>query len=68
MSRVSPKVLALLAALAPPLLASFHDVRMFLGGDGVEAVNMTPAEFGTYLHNEIVKWGKVVKISGATVD
>jgi len=29
---------------------------------------MTPAEFGTYLHSEIVKWGKVVKISGATVD
>ncbi|MDB5809209.1 MAG: tripartite tricarboxylate transporter receptor family protein [Betaproteobacteria bacterium] len=44
------------------------DVTQRLAGDGVEAVTMTPAEFGIYLHNEIVKWGKVVKISGATVD
>ena len=44
------------------------DVAQRLAGDGVEAVTMTPAEFGTYLHSEIVKWGKVVKISGATVD
>jgi len=43
------------------------DVAQRLAGDGVEAVTMTPAEFGTYLHSEIVKWGKVVKISGATV-
>ena len=44
------------------------DVAQRLAGDGVGAVTMTPAEFGTYLHSEIVKWGKVVKISGATVD
>ena len=44
------------------------DVAQRFAGDGVEAVTMTPAEFGTYLHSEIVKWGKVVKISGATVD
>ena len=44
------------------------DVMQRFAGDGVEAVNMTPAEFGGYLHNEVVKWGKVVKISGATVD
>ena len=44
------------------------DVAQRLAVDGVEAVTMTPAEFGTYLHSEIVKWGKVVKISGATVD
>jgi tripartite-type tricarboxylate transporter receptor subunit TctC len=44
------------------------DVAQRLAGDGVEGVTMTPGEFGAYLHNEIVKWGKVVKISGATVD
>ncbi len=44
------------------------DVAQRLAGDGVEAVSRTPAEFGAYLHSEIVKWGKVVKISGATVD
>src|SRR6185369_12872823 len=40
------------------------DVAQRLAGDGVEAVSMTPAEFSTYLHREIVKWGKVVKVSG----
>src|SRR3954471_20947251 len=44
------------------------DVAQRFAGDGVEAVSMSPAEFRTYLHGEIVKWGKVVKISGATVD
>ena len=36
--------------------------------DGVEAVNMTPGEFGSYLKQEIAKWGKIVKFSGAAVD
>ncbi|MEO8442970.1 MAG: tripartite tricarboxylate transporter substrate binding protein [Betaproteobacteria bacterium] len=44
------------------------DVAQRFAGDGVEAVTMTPAEFGAYLHSEMIKWGKVVKISGATVD
>jgi tripartite-type tricarboxylate transporter receptor subunit TctC len=44
------------------------DVAQRFAGDGVEAITMSPAEFATYLHSEIVKWGKVVKISGATVD
>lgn len=44
------------------------DVAQRLAGDGVEAVTMTPAEFGAYLRSEMVKWAKVVKISGATVD
>jgi tripartite-type tricarboxylate transporter receptor subunit TctC len=49
-------------------LMRLPDVAQRLAGDGVEAVSMTPAEFGAYLHSEIVKWGKVVKASGATVD
>jgi tripartite-type tricarboxylate transporter receptor subunit TctC len=44
------------------------DVAQRLAGDGVEAVTMTPAEFGAYLHSEMVKWAKVVKLSGATID
>jgi tripartite-type tricarboxylate transporter receptor subunit TctC len=44
------------------------DVAQRLAGDGVEAVTMTPAEFGAYLHSEMAKWAKVVKISGATID
>jgi tripartite-type tricarboxylate transporter receptor subunit TctC len=49
-------------------LMRLPDVAQRLAGDGVEAASMTPAEFGAYLHSEIAKWGKVVKISGATVD
>src|SRR3954469_779111 len=44
------------------------DVAQRLAGDGVEPVTMTADQFATYLHQEIVKWGKVVKASGATVD
>jgi tripartite-type tricarboxylate transporter receptor subunit TctC len=44
------------------------DVATRLAGDGVEAVSMTPEQFGSYLRQEIVKWGKVVKHSGVTVD
>ena len=44
------------------------DVAQRLAGDGVEAVAMTPEQFAGYLHREIAKWGKVVKISGATID
>jgi len=49
-------------------LMRLPDVAQRLAGDGVEAASMTPAEFGAYLHSEIAKWGKVVKISGTTVD
>ncbi|MEO7725692.1 MAG: tripartite tricarboxylate transporter substrate binding protein [Burkholderiales bacterium] len=49
-------------------LMRLPDVAQRLAGDGVEGVTITPAEFAAYLHSEIIKWGKVVKISGATVD
>lgn len=29
---------------------------------------MTPAEFEKYLRDDIAKWAKVVKISGARID
>ncbi len=44
------------------------DVAQRLAGDGVEAINLTPGEFGSYLRQEIAKWGKIAKLSGATVD
>jgi tripartite-type tricarboxylate transporter receptor subunit TctC len=44
------------------------DVReRFLNG-GVEPVGGPPEKFGEHLRSEIVKWGKVVKASGARVD
>ncbi len=42
------------------------DVAQRLAGDGVEAVGTTPEQFGAYLKQEVAKWSKVVKTSGAT--
>jgi tripartite-type tricarboxylate transporter receptor subunit TctC len=44
------------------------DVAQRLAGDGVEAVGSTPEQFGAYLKQEVAKWGKVVKASGAKAD
>ena len=35
---------------------------------GAVPMSMSPEEFGTYLREDITKWAKVVKISGAKVD
>jgi tripartite-type tricarboxylate transporter receptor subunit TctC len=35
---------------------------------GAEPVGDTPAEFGSFFRNEVAKWAKVVKSSGAQVD
>jgi tripartite-type tricarboxylate transporter receptor subunit TctC len=44
------------------------DVIQRLAGDGVEAVGTTPEQFAAYLKQEVAKWGKVVKASGAKAD
>ncbi len=44
------------------------EVAQRLAGDGVEPVGATPERFGAYLRQEIVKWGKVVKLSGAKAE
>jgi tripartite-type tricarboxylate transporter receptor subunit TctC len=44
------------------------DVTQRLAGDGVEAVGTTPEQFGAYLKQEVAKWGKVVRASGAKAD
>jgi tripartite-type tricarboxylate transporter receptor subunit TctC len=48
-----------LRALAQP------DVKQRLESVGFEIVGSTPDEFGAYIKNEIRKWEKVVKASGA---
>jgi tripartite-type tricarboxylate transporter receptor subunit TctC len=49
-------------ALAEP------DVKDKLAQQGAVASAWTPEQFGEFIHNEIAKWGKVVKASGATVE
>lgn len=66
------------AALPAPLLDKIHDavakivrlpeVRDRLIGLGAEPAISTPAEFAALIKAELVKWAKVVKDSGATLD
>ena len=44
------------------------DVREAWAKQGAEPMQMSPAEFDKYLREDIVKWERVVKISGAKVD
>jgi tripartite-type tricarboxylate transporter receptor subunit TctC len=51
-----------LALLADPA------TRGPLGTQGVVTQAMTPAEFGTFLRNEVAKWAKVVEATGARAE
>lgn len=44
------------------------DVREKLAGDGSEFGKNTPEEFSKFIKEEIAKWGKVIKASGARAD
>jgi tripartite-type tricarboxylate transporter receptor subunit TctC len=43
------------------------DVRQFWDKQGAVPMVMTPAQFGQYLRDDIEKWAKVVKASGAKI-
>jgi tripartite-type tricarboxylate transporter receptor subunit TctC len=49
-------------------LLNLPDVRERMIGMGADAIPMTPHELGDYVHTEIVKWGKLIKASGAKAD
>jgi tripartite-type tricarboxylate transporter receptor subunit TctC len=44
------------------------DVRERLSAQGVDIAATTPAEFGRFLREEVARWGKAVKQSGAKPD
>jgi tripartite-type tricarboxylate transporter receptor subunit TctC len=44
------------------------EVRQEWVGQGALPMTMTPDEFGRYLNDDIVKWERIVKISGAKPD
>jgi tripartite-type tricarboxylate transporter receptor subunit TctC len=44
------------------------EVRQEWGSQGALPMPMTPEEFGRYLNEDIVKWERIVKISGAKPD
>jgi tripartite-type tricarboxylate transporter receptor subunit TctC len=64
--------------MAPDLVARIHEafaeatrspevVKAF-AAQGIEALDMPPAQFAKYIRAEQAKWAKVVKDSGATID
>jgi tripartite-type tricarboxylate transporter receptor subunit TctC len=44
------------------------DVGKRLASEGVDAVGSTPDAFASVIRTDIVKWGEVVRASGAKVD
>jgi tripartite-type tricarboxylate transporter receptor subunit TctC len=66
------------AATPRPIVTKLHsdlvrvvqqaDVRGKLEGQGVEIIGGTPEQFAKFLRDEIVRWGKAVKLSGAKPD
>lgn len=44
------------------------DIRDRLMRDGIEPIGSTPEQYAEHIKKEMVKWGKVVKDSGARVD
>jgi tripartite-type tricarboxylate transporter receptor subunit TctC len=66
------------AGVPKPILAQLHtalvqalgtpDMRKQFANQGAEVVANTPAEFGAFLKEEVVKWNKVIRDSGAKID
>jgi tripartite-type tricarboxylate transporter receptor subunit TctC len=44
------------------------DTKQRLAGQGANAVATTPEELATFMREETVKWGKVIKTSGIKID
>ena len=49
-------------------IVSNPEVKREWAEQGAVAMTMTPDEFGKYIADDIVKWEKIVKISGAKPD
>ena len=49
-------------------MAEIPDVKERLAAQGAEAMSSTPEEFAKRIRDDLAKWGKIVKASGARVD
>jgi len=66
------------AGVPPPVLTRLHaalvqaltspEMRRQFTNQGAEVVANTPAEFSAFLREEVAKWNKVIRDSGARVD
>ena len=64
---VSPEIEAKLQDAMKKVLAA-PDTQEKLQAQGVELANATPAQFATILQEDIARWARIVKESGATID
>ena len=48
--------------------ASTDELKAIWASNGAEFGNLTPAQFGSFVHSEIVRWAAVVKASGAKLE
>lgn len=62
-----PEVIARLNAEVVKIL-KMPSVKEQLAGQGAEPVGDTPEEFGRFTRDEIAKWAKLIKISGAKIE
>ena len=44
------------------------EMKTRLGAQGADVMGSTPEQFSAYIHDEVTRWGKVVKESGAKAD
>ena len=51
-----------------PTILRLPEIRERIIADGAEPIGSTPEAFGAFLKKEMLKWGKVVKESGARPD
>ena len=62
-----PEIISRLNAEVVKIL-KMPSVKEQLAGQGAEPVGDTPEEFGRFTRDEIAKWAKLIKISGAKVE
>lgn len=66
-ARTQQAVLTRLNAEIVKVLA-LPEVRQQFAAQGIEVLGGTPAQFAAYIQQEIAKWARVIKLSGARVD
>ena len=45
-----------------------EELKAIWASNGAEFGNLTPTQFGSFVHSEVVRWAAVVKASGATLE
>jgi tripartite-type tricarboxylate transporter receptor subunit TctC len=66
-ARTPPAVVARLNAEIVKVLA-LPDVRNLFASQGIETLGGTPDQFASYIRDEIAKWAKAIRLSGARAD